>query len=116
MCVDDFTHYSWVFPLALISQVCSTFLQFQSFDENQLDTKIKRVQFDWGGEFCPLVSHFTHYGIGFQYSCPYTHQQNGWIECKHRQVTEVARCLLAYAFLPLSFWWDVVQTVVFLIN
>lgn len=46
-----------------------------------------------------LASHDTIY----QQTCPHTHEQNGVVEHKHRQIFDAA-CALCYASVPLSFW------------
>ena len=43
------------------------------------------------------------YGIVCKFSCPYTQQQNGSAERKHRHITEIGLTLLAQASLLLSF-------------
>lgn len=49
-------------------------------------------------------------------SCPYTSQQNGRAERKHRHIAELGLTLLAQAKMPMSFWWDAFSTAVYLIN
>ena len=55
-------------------------------------------------------------GIIFRCSCPYTHHQNGVVERKYRHVVELGLTLLAQAKLPLQFWWEAFQAVVYHIN
>jgi hypothetical protein len=47
--VDDFSWYSWLFPITLKSDALSIFLEFQTLVENYFETTIKSVQTD-GGE------------------------------------------------------------------
>jgi hypothetical protein len=42
--VDDFSKYTWLFPLASKSEVCATFLRFKQLVETFFNTKIKSVQ------------------------------------------------------------------------
>jgi len=49
-------------------------------------------------------------GISHRLSCPYTHQQNGAVERKHRHVVETGLALLSHASIPLTYWDDAFQT------
>ena len=55
-------------------------------------------------------------GIKHQLSCPYTPEQNGLAERKHRHLIETTITLLQNAILPSGFWSYAVQTACFLIN
>jgi hypothetical protein len=51
------------------------FLQFQTHIERLLDTKIKCVQSDWGGEYQKMHNtFFRSLGLAHRVSCPHTHQ------------------------------------------
>ncbi|PKU65951.1 Retrovirus-related Pol polyprotein from transposon TNT 1-94 [Dendrobium catenatum] len=58
----------------------------------------------------------NNYGISHQVSCPYTPEQNGVVERKHRHLLETTRTLLYTASVPNSFWPDAVLTATYLIN
>ena len=47
--VDDFTRYTWIYPLRLKSEVLSVFEYFNTMVERQFTTQIKCLQSDWGG-------------------------------------------------------------------
>ena len=49
--IDDFSKYTWLFPLRKKSDVLSTFTEFRKKVENQFSTIIVSFQSDWGGEF-----------------------------------------------------------------
>lgn len=61
------------------------------------------MQIDEGTEFKPLKEYFQERGIIQRTTCPYTSEQNGLIERKHRHVVETRLTLLAQASLPLKF-------------
>jgi transposase InsO family protein len=85
--------------------------------ERLLDTKIKCVQSDWGGEYQKLhTQFFTSLGIAHRVSCPHTHQQNGSVERKYRHIVETGLALLAHASVPLKFWDEAFITTTYLIN
>jgi hypothetical protein len=93
--IDDFSRYTWVFPIQAKSDVMPTFLQFQVMAERLFNSKIISVQFDWEGEYCNLHSFFQSKGIIHRISCPHTHQQQGCAERKHRHLIDTTLALLA---------------------
>ena len=63
-----------------------------------------------------MLDYYKEKGINLQTSCPYTPQQNGVVERKHRHILEVARALRFQAGLPIDFWGECVLTTCYLIN
>lgn len=61
--VDNFSKYTWFYPLETKSDVCATFLRFKQLVETFLDTKIISVQSDNGGKFCPFQTSLTSMGV-----------------------------------------------------
>jgi transposase InsO family protein len=55
-------------------------------------------------------------GIKHQLTVPYTSQQNGVNERRHRTLMEIPRCLLYEKKMPLKFWAEVVNTTSYLLN
>ncbi|KAD5508938.1 hypothetical protein E3N88_16641 [Mikania micrantha] len=84
--------------------------------ERQFNTKLKRVQSDWGGEFRTLAPFLSSLGIIHQRSCPHTSEQNGIVERRHRHVVETGLTLLAHSNTPQRFWDFAFETAVYLIN
>jgi hypothetical protein len=60
--VDDFSKYTWFYPLELKSDVCAIFLRFKHLIETYFSTKILSVQSDNGGEFRPLSNNSKYNG------------------------------------------------------
>lgn len=75
--IDNFSRYTWFYPLKLKSDFYSVFIRFQNMVENQLQKKIKQFQCDGGGEFLSkqFLSHLAASGIQQLVSCPHTPQQ-----------------------------------------
>uniref|UniRef100_A0A2N9E312 Integrase catalytic domain-containing protein n=1 Tax=Fagus sylvatica TaxID=28930 RepID=A0A2N9E312_FAGSY len=116
--IDDFTRFTWFFPLKYKSQVLDSFKHFKSTMENILDCKIKLLRSDCGGEYSKseFQSFCSSAGILHQFSCPHTSQQNGVAERKHRHIVDMALTLISQSSLPLNLWPYAFSTAVFLIN
>lgn len=116
MFVDAYTRYTWLYPLRRKSNSLSIFKTFHKFVDLQFESKLKALQTDNGGEFKTFLPYLHAYGIQPRFSCPYTHQQNGVVERKHRYIAEMGLTLLAHAHLPLKFWVEAFQIDVYIIN
>ncbi|PKU64191.1 Retrovirus-related Pol polyprotein from transposon TNT 1-94 [Dendrobium catenatum] len=116
--IDDYSRYTWIYPLCHKSEVYTIFLQFQALVEKQFQHPIKILRTDGGGEYVNIIfkNHLTKSGIIYQISCPYTPQQNGVAEQKHRHLLATVRALLLTASLPHKFWLDALLTATYLIN
>lgn len=116
--IDDFSRFTWLYPLHNKSDVYPCFIKFKTLVENQFSWKIKQIQTDGGGEytFHHFQSFLTNHGIIHRITCPHTPQQNGVSERKHRHIVEMGLSLLATSHLPSTFWVDAFLTSIFLIN
>jgi transposase InsO family protein len=115
--IDDFSKFCWIYLMHDRSEVPRIFRQFQTHVERLLNTKIKCVQSDWGGEYQKIHNTlFRLLGIAHRVSCPHTHQQNGSAERKHRHIVDTGLALLAHAHVPLKFWDEAFLTATYLIN
>uniref|UniRef100_A0A803PEH4 Integrase catalytic domain-containing protein n=1 Tax=Cannabis sativa TaxID=3483 RepID=A0A803PEH4_CANSA len=95
--VDDYSRYTWLYPLKLKSDALAAFIQFKALVENQFYKKIKSLRSDSGGEYKPFVDLVQTHGIEFQHPCPHTSPQNGRAQRKHRHTVEMGLTLLAQA-------------------
>jgi transposase InsO family protein len=116
--VDDHSRFAWMYPLRQKSDVFLCFMKFKSLVENLFSCKIKQIQTDNGGEY---ISHtFTKFlethGILHRLTCPYTSEQNGIAERKHRHIAETGLSLLAQSHLSNKYWVDAFLTAIYLIN
>jgi hypothetical protein len=114
--VDDFSKYTWFYPLELKFDVLATFLRFKQLVETYFGTKITSVLSDNGGEFRLLQTSLTTMGVSYRLSCPHTHHQMGSVERKHRHIVETGLTLLATSSAPTSFWDSAFETAVYIIN
>lgn len=116
--IDDFSRYSWIFPLHYKSEVKYTIANFKAFVFTQFHTHIQCVRSDNGGEFVNnyLLHLFLTTGVVHQTSCPHTPEQNGLVERKHRHLIETTITLLLQSSLPSKFWLEALVTAVHLAN
>jgi hypothetical protein len=116
--IDDFSRYSWIYPLHQKSEAYDSFVKFKLLTENQFSCKIRQLQTDGGGEFNSSRFHtfLSNNGILHRKTCPHTSQQNGIAERKLRHILETGLTLLAHSGLPKSFWVDAFLTSVYVIN
>ncbi|KAM1069966.1 hypothetical protein ACFX15_001756 [Malus domestica] len=116
--VDDYSRYSWLFPLKAKSDAYSTFVVFKQYVENLLGNKITVVHSDSGGEFigAKFESFLRTHGILHRFTCPHTPEQNGCAERKHRHIVETVRTLLVASNVPHLYWVEAFSTAVYLIN
>ena len=84
--------------------------------ETRFNIKIKGVYSDNGGEFTALRPFFTTHGISHYTTAPYTPQQNGVSERRHRHIVETGQTLLSHASLPSEYWAYAFATATYLIN
>ncbi|KAJ3698209.1 hypothetical protein LUZ61_001914 [Rhynchospora tenuis] len=112
--VDDFTKYTWIFFMSHKHQVSGIFSLFKQQIENQLSETIKTLRTDGGLEYKPIEKQFPQ--IIHQLSCPYTPQQNGTSERKHRHIIELSLAIMSKASVPHMYWDEMFANAVYLIN
>jgi transposase InsO family protein len=79
---------------------------------------VKKIRSDNGSEFKNLqvVEYLEEEGIKYEFSAPYTPQQNGVVERKNRTLIDMARTMLGEFKTPERFWSKVVNTACHAIN
>ena len=116
--VDHYTRFTWLYLLHNKSEVYSKFVHLHAMVKTQFSATIKTLRSNGGGEYTSKLfeSYLSSHGIHHQLSCPYTPQQNGLVERKHRHLIETTITLLSQASLPSQFWSFAVQTAMTLIT
>ncbi|GJQ93956.1 putative RNA-directed DNA polymerase [Tanacetum coccineum] len=116
--VDDYTRAVWVFLLKSKNEVFNNIVSFYNLIKNQFEKNIKVFRSDNGTEFInnQVDSFLKINGILHQTTCPYTPQQNGVAERKHRHLLNTARALMFQGGLPLNMWTESILTATYLIN
>ncbi|KAJ3688843.1 hypothetical protein LUZ61_018007 [Rhynchospora tenuis] len=110
----DYTKFSWIYTCAAKSDVSLLFANFKVKVENLLSTKIKILQCDGGSEYKPLMTQYPE--ITFNVSCPYTPEQNGVAERKHRHIVELSLASMFHASIPMKYWDVIFESTVYVIN
>ncbi|KAL0412449.1 UNVERIFIED_CONTAM: Retrovirus-related Pol polyprotein from transposon RE2 [Sesamum radiatum] len=84
----------------------------------QFSMNIKVVRTDNGSKFLSekCQSFFLAKGIIHHRSCPYSPQQNGVVERKHKHLLQIARALMFQSAVPSKFWTEALLTAAFIIN
>ncbi|KAI3785937.1 hypothetical protein L1987_45063 [Smallanthus sonchifolius] len=116
--IDDHSRFTWFYPLKTKTGFYAVLSAFIKLIQTQCSRKIKNFQSDGGTEF---VNHtvrniFEANGTFHRYSCPYTPQQNGRAERKHRHIVETGLAMLFNAHIPASFWVDAFTSATYIIN
>ena len=98
--------------------VFDTFKKWKALVKNEIGNKLKCLRLDNGGEYYNkgFDNYYSYNGICRQKTVPGTPQENGVSERLNRTIMERARCMRLHVGLPLQFWANVVDTVVYLIN
>ncbi|KAL0320005.1 UNVERIFIED_CONTAM: Copia protein [Sesamum radiatum] len=116
--VDDHSRATWTYLMRHKSQSSTLLNRFFQSVKTQFDSSVKCIRTDNGSEF---LSHdcqtlFSSLGIAHQKTCPYTPQQNGLVERRHKQLLELARSLIFQAHLPTTFWGEALLAATYLLN
>jgi hypothetical protein len=100
--LDDFTHFTWTFPIRKKSEVHHLLVAFYAYVRTQFSSSIKAFQTDNGREFDSAANRalFTTHGTLLRLTCPYNSQQNGKAERILRTLNDGVRTLLIHASMP----------------
>jgi IS30 family transposase len=94
--VDDYTRMTVVFFLKNKLETFEKFKIYKEMVENEMDSKIKCLRPDNGGEFTEkdFMDYYNIHGIKGKFFISRTPQQNGVVERKNKIVQEMARTML----------------------
>ncbi|CAL2227963.1 unnamed protein product [Prunus armeniaca] len=97
---------------------CPTPYSFLHGHRYYFATSIKTFQSDGGDEYVSkdFQTYLGSKGILHHKSCPYTPEQNGRTERKHRHLVEIVVTLLTIAALPSKYLFHALSTANYLIN
>jgi transposase InsO family protein len=116
--VYDYTRMTTVFFLGNKAEAFENFKLYKKLVENEMDSKIKCLRFDNGGEFTSkeFMEYCSKHGIKRKFSIVRIHQQNGVVERKNMTLEEMDRTMLMDSKLTDIFWTHEVHTSVHIQN
>lgn len=116
--VDDHSRGTWTYPMKQKSEVTDLVISFMKMVSTQFNRTVKKFRTDNGGEFFSkqLNDFLKSKGTIHQSSCPYTPQQNGVVERKHRHLLHIGRALILQPCLPKIFWGESILTATHIVN
>ena len=116
--VDDYTHYTWVYPIKTKDQTFDVFKMWQAEAENFKGLRVKTLRTDNGGEFTSkkFQAHLRSCEIRHELTIPKTPELNGVAERLNRTLVEMTRAMLLDAKLSHEFWAEAVSTAAYLRN
>jgi hypothetical protein len=116
--VDDYTRMIVVFFLMNKLEAFKYFKVYKELAEDEMNSKIKCLRYDNGGEFTSkeFMDYCNKHGIKRKFSVARKPQQNGVVERKIVTVQEMARTILMDYKLTYIFWTHVVHTTVHIQN
>jgi transposase InsO family protein len=116
--VDDYKRTIAVFFVRNKLEAFENFKVYKEMVENEMDSKIKCLRYDNGGEFTSneFMDYYNRHGIKRQFSVARTPQQNGVVERKNMTIHEMAQTMLMDSKLTNIFWTDAVHTTVHIQN
>nr|GEV85297.1 Pol polyprotein [Tanacetum cinerariifolium] len=93
--IDDCTKYCYVYLLKSKDEAIDKFVLYKTKVENQLGRKIKVVRSDRRDKYVsPFVELCAKHGIRYEFTAPYSPQQNGIAERKNRTLKEIVNARL----------------------
>ncbi|KAI3507180.1 hypothetical protein L1887_22027 [Cichorium endivia] len=116
--VDDHSRFTWFYPLKTKSEFYNVLNVFLKYVQTQFSSTVKVFQSDGGAEF--LNHHvrdtLNSNGTLHRVSCPYTPQQNGRAERKHRHIVETGLAMLFTAHVSPDYWVHAFSSAVYVIS
>ena len=100
--IDEYTRYSVIYFLKTKDQTIDYWKIYRAYVERHLDSKIKGLQCDNGGQYFPLQAELLANGITLHPTHPYSSQQNGIAERFNRTLMDQVRAILHESRAPSS--------------
>ena len=116
--IDDAIRKTWVYCIRRKYDIFETFKKWKALVENEIGNKLKCLRSDNGGEYYSkeFDSCCSYHGIRREKTVSGTSQENGVLERMNRTIVEHTKSMRLHERLPLYFWVEAMDIVVYLIN
>ena len=116
--IDDYSRYSWIFPMKSRSENLPIYSNFAKMVETQVSKCIKTFRSDNALEYTQYAFQalLHSYGTIHHLTCLGTSQQNGRAKRKLCHILDTVCALLLSANIPASFWGEAALNAVHAIN
>ncbi|CAJ2654890.1 unnamed protein product [Trifolium pratense] len=116
--IDDYSRFTWIYMMKNRHELSQIYTNFAKMIQTQFSKVIKVFRRDNAMEYrdSKLLSFLHEQGTLSEFSCPYTSQQNGRAERKHRHILDSVRAMLISASCPERAWGEAALTAVHIIN
>jgi transposase InsO family protein len=116
--VDDYTIMTTIYFLNNKSEAFENFKIYKEMVENEMDSRIRCLRSDNGGEFTSkeFMDYCNNHGIKRQFFIVRTPQHNGVVERNNNTIQEMAQTMIMDSKLTDIFWTQAVHTTVHIQN
>jgi transposase InsO family protein len=116
--IDDYSRFTWIYMMKNRHELPQIYINFAKMIQTQFSKAIKVLRRDNAMEYrdSKILSFLHEQGTLSEFSCPYTSQQNGRAERKHRHILDSVRAMLISASCPERAWGEAALTAVHVIN
>ena len=116
--IDDYSRYSWIFPMKSRFEILPIYSNFAKMVETQFSKRIKTFRSDNALEYAQYAFQalLHSYGTVHHLTCPGTSQQNGRAKRKLRHIFNTVHALFLSAKVPARFWGEAALNAVHAIN
>ena len=104
--IDDFSRYTRLYLIRNKDEDFETFLIYKSEVENELNSKIKRVISNRGGEYILLMIFMKN--IIHEVTFSYSPQSNGVAESRNRTLKRMMNCKLVSSCASDNLWREAI--------
>jgi transposase InsO family protein len=113
---DDYSRKSWVYFSKERKELRELFQVFRARVEAESGLRLKVIRCDNAQEYKALERALATTGVQFEFTTPYTPEQNGVAERLNRSLMDIARTMLQDSGLPSRFWAEAASTACYLRN
>ena len=107
--IDEYSHYTWIFPMKKKSEVISHFRKFKT----QVEKELNGGKEHFSDKF---ISYLQGEGIGREFLCRHIPQKNGVAETTNRHILRVAPAIMHEKHMVNFYWVEATSITIYLMN